>query len=196
MMLRQLHHPEISEWAERVFTLMQKSHDANFRLQIGYYLAIYYFWTGNFAKMHIVVNSLHKDIQSEAASPLLSLFGRATESMYAFIFGSIAKGKEYGSSDIDLLLIGEVDQDFLVEKISKFSLASASDPPKILFRTGTPTTAVFSFGKKLAAEGKATPILLAKRAENLLTFPGIASDSWMIRGILKRAAAIMAGSAP
>ena len=89
MMLRQLHHPEISEWAERVFTLMQKSHDANFRLQIGYYLAIYYFWIGNFAKMHIVVNSLHKDIQSEAASPLLSLFGRATESMYAFISGSI-----------------------------------------------------------------------------------------------------------
>ena len=38
---------------------------------------------------------------------------------YAFIFGSIAKGKEYGSSDIDLLLIGEVAHDFLVEKISK-----------------------------------------------------------------------------
>ena len=38
---------------------------------------------------------------------------------YAFIFGSIAKGKEYGDSDIDLLLIGEVDQDFLVEKIVK-----------------------------------------------------------------------------
>ena len=38
---------------------------------------------------------------------------------YAFIFGSIAKGKEYGDSDIDLLLIGEVDQNFLVEKISK-----------------------------------------------------------------------------
>ena len=38
---------------------------------------------------------------------------------YAFIFGSIAKGEEYGDSDIDLLLIGEVDQDFLVEKIVK-----------------------------------------------------------------------------
>src|SRR3989338_9215661 len=38
---------------------------------------------------------------------------------YAFIFGSIAAGKEYGDSDIDLLLIGEVDQDFLIEKISK-----------------------------------------------------------------------------
>ena len=38
---------------------------------------------------------------------------------YAFIFGSIAKGEEYGDSDIDLLLIGEVDQNFLVEKISK-----------------------------------------------------------------------------
>jgi len=38
---------------------------------------------------------------------------------YAFIFGPIAKGEEYGDSDIDLLLIGEVDQDFLVEKIVK-----------------------------------------------------------------------------
>lgn len=38
---------------------------------------------------------------------------------YAFIFGSISKGKEYGDSDIDLLLIGEVDQDFLVKKISE-----------------------------------------------------------------------------
>lgn len=37
----------------------------------------------------------------------------------AFVFGSIAQGKEYGDSDIDLLLIGEVDQDFLVEKIAK-----------------------------------------------------------------------------
>lgn len=89
MMLRQMDHPEISAWAERVFMLMQKSHNANFRLQIGYYLAIYYFWIGNFSKMQIVVNSLHKDILSEAASPLLSLFGRATESMYAFISGSI-----------------------------------------------------------------------------------------------------------
>lgn len=36
---------------------------------------------------------------------------------YAFIFGSIAKNKEYSESDIDLLLIGGADQNFLIEKI-------------------------------------------------------------------------------
>ena len=90
MMLRQMDHPEISEWAERVCTLVQKSHDANFRLQIGYYPAIYYFWIGDFVKMHIVINALHKDIESEAASPLLSIFGMATEALYDFISGSTA----------------------------------------------------------------------------------------------------------
>lgn len=38
---------------------------------------------------------------------------------YAFIFGSIAKGKEYGESDIDLMLIGQADQDDLVLKVNK-----------------------------------------------------------------------------
>lgn len=50
---------------------------------------------------------------------LKELAGALPRLEYAFIFGSIAKGKEYGDSDIDLLLIGEVNQDFLIEKISK-----------------------------------------------------------------------------
>lgn len=37
---------------------------------------------------------------------------------YAFIFGSIAKGKEYAESDIDLMLIGQIDQDDLINKIN------------------------------------------------------------------------------
>ena len=88
MMMRQMHHPEISEWAERVFSIVKKSHDPNFRLQIGYYPAIYYFWIGDFVKMHIVISALHKDTESEAASPLLSIFGMATEALYDFVAGS------------------------------------------------------------------------------------------------------------
>lgn len=38
---------------------------------------------------------------------------------YAFIFGSIAADKEHTTSDIDLMLIGEVDQEYLTEKVSK-----------------------------------------------------------------------------
>jgi len=37
----------------------------------------------------------------------------------AFIFGSFAKNKENSSSDIDLMIIGEVDEDFLISRISK-----------------------------------------------------------------------------
>jgi len=37
----------------------------------------------------------------------------------AFIFGSFAKNKENSSSDIDLMIIGEVDEDLLIPKISK-----------------------------------------------------------------------------
>ncbi len=88
MMLGQLHHPEITEWAGRVFTLLQKYNDTNFRLQSGYYLAVYYLWIGDFGKAGIVVNSLHKDIQAEANPPLLRLLGKTTEAMYAWLAGS------------------------------------------------------------------------------------------------------------
>ena len=37
----------------------------------------------------------------------------------AFIFGSVAKGKENIHSDIDLMLIGSVDQDRLTEAVNK-----------------------------------------------------------------------------
>jgi len=37
----------------------------------------------------------------------------------AFIFGSFAKNKENTSSDIDLMIIGKVDEDLLISKISK-----------------------------------------------------------------------------
>jgi len=37
----------------------------------------------------------------------------------AFIFGSFAKNKENSASDIDLMIIGNVDEDLLISKISK-----------------------------------------------------------------------------
>ena len=36
----------------------------------------------------------------------------------AFIYGSLAKGKEYGESDIDLMLIGQVDQNKFINEIN------------------------------------------------------------------------------
>jgi len=40
----------------------------------------------------------------------------------AFIFGSIAKNTEDSSSDIDLMLIGKVDQDDLINKINRVEM--------------------------------------------------------------------------
>lgn len=37
----------------------------------------------------------------------------------AFIFGSFAKNKEDSASDIDLMIIGDIDEDLLIQKISK-----------------------------------------------------------------------------
>ena len=37
----------------------------------------------------------------------------------AFIFGSFAKNKEDSLSDIDLMIIGDIDEDLLISKISK-----------------------------------------------------------------------------
>ncbi len=37
----------------------------------------------------------------------------------AFVFGSFAKNKEDSLSDIDLMIIGDVDEDLLISKISK-----------------------------------------------------------------------------
>lgn len=37
----------------------------------------------------------------------------------AFIFGSFAQGKEDSASDVDLMIVGDVDEDTLVGKISK-----------------------------------------------------------------------------
>lgn len=38
----------------------------------------------------------------------------------AFVYGSFAEGKEHPESDIDLLIVGKVDEDKLIEKIDTF----------------------------------------------------------------------------
>lgn len=53
--------------------------------------------------------------QGELEKALLSIKGMKT----AFIFGSFASGKEDSLSDIDLMIVGEIDENMLVRKISK-----------------------------------------------------------------------------
>ena len=53
--------------------------------------------------------------QGELEKALISIKGIKT----AFIFGSFANGKEDSLSDIDLMIVGEIDENILVRKISK-----------------------------------------------------------------------------
>lgn len=45
----------------------------------------------------------------------------------AFIFGSIAKGKENSNSDVDLMLIGNTNQDILVKALSSMEVKIARE---------------------------------------------------------------------
>ena len=53
--------------------------------------------------------------QGELKKVLISIKGIKT----AFVFGSFANGKEDSLSDIDLMIVGEIDENLLVGKISK-----------------------------------------------------------------------------
>ncbi len=90
LLLKQPHHPNIAVWADRVFSLMQKEEDANFRLQIGYYLALYTLWIGDYSKTARVIDLLHQAARSPAASPLMQLTGKSAEAQLAWLNGSFS----------------------------------------------------------------------------------------------------------
>jgi len=54
----------------------------------------------------------------------------------AFIYGSFAKGKEKEDSDIDLLIIGEVNEDKLIEVISKLEKKLQREINYSIYRKG------------------------------------------------------------
>jgi predicted nucleotidyltransferase len=58
---------------------------------------------------------------------LNNLIKLLSELKCAFIFGSIAKHKENASSDIDLILIGPVNQDILINEIVRLELELGRD---------------------------------------------------------------------
>ncbi len=57
--------------------------------------------------------------KTELAGNYLSAILRKFNPIYAFIFGSFAKGTENKGSDIDLFLIGKIDENELIPAIAK-----------------------------------------------------------------------------
>ncbi|MCX6794655.1 MAG: nucleotidyltransferase domain-containing protein [Candidatus Falkowbacteria bacterium] len=76
-----------------------------FRLNKNYHL---------FAELKSIIS---KTVGLEAK--LRNLVDKFNDLDGAFLFGSIAKNKENGNSDVDLMLVGKIDQNILINEISK-----------------------------------------------------------------------------
>ena len=56
LLFRQPERPDIGVWVERTFQALESTTDVNLRIQGGLFLAVWFFWTGNFKKAAYVMN--------------------------------------------------------------------------------------------------------------------------------------------
>src|SRR5262249_737942 len=71
LMYRQAHHPGLVSWAERVYAVVLGSPDIRLRMQIGHQLLFYYtWWTGDHAKVVLLLNALRPGVDASGSSPL------------------------------------------------------------------------------------------------------------------------------
>jgi len=83
--------------------------------------SIYYFLNKEFPLYEELKSIVFKTIGVKGA--LKKELGKIKGIKRAFIFGSYAKSKEDSLSDIDLMIIGDIDEDLLISKISKLEEA-------------------------------------------------------------------------
>ena len=80
-------------------------------------MELYYFLNQDSAIFEDLKNIIFKTIG--IAGCLTQELKKLKDIKKAFIFGSFAKNQENSSSDIDLIVIGDVDEDILISKISQ-----------------------------------------------------------------------------
>ena len=82
---------------------------------------VYYYLNQESSMFEDFKNIIFKTIGIEGT--LKKELKKITGIEHAFIFGSFAKNKEDSASDIDLMIVGRVDDDRLVKRISKLESA-------------------------------------------------------------------------
>ena len=70
----------------------------------------------------------------ELLDDLLSSRLRTEQIRYALIYGSFAKGTEGGKSDVDLLVVGSVDEDVLSKAVNEVERKTGREVNYILWR--------------------------------------------------------------
>jgi len=83
--LRQPEHPDIGVWVERTFQALGSTTDVNLRIQGGLFLAVYFFWTGNFKKAAYVMNIFREAEGAKGATALTQINILLTEAIYEWL---------------------------------------------------------------------------------------------------------------
>ncbi len=78
---------------------------------------VYYSLNKGSAVFEDLKSIVSKTIGLEAA--LKRKLGEIKGIKRAFVFGSLAKNKEDSASDVDIMIVGDIDEDLLIEKISQ-----------------------------------------------------------------------------
>jgi len=89
--LRQPEHPDIGVWVERTFQALESTTDVNLQIQGGLFLAVYFFWTGNFKKAAYVMNIFREAEGAKGATALTQINILLTEAIYEWLVKADAR---------------------------------------------------------------------------------------------------------
>lgn len=85
LLYRQPEHPDIGVWVERTFQALESTTDVNLRIQGGLFLAVCFFWTGNFKKAAYVMNIFREAEGAKGATALTQINILLTGAMYEWL---------------------------------------------------------------------------------------------------------------
>jgi LuxR family transcriptional regulator, maltose regulon positive regulatory protein len=85
LLLRQPTHPDIRDWAERSFVILQTGSDLRLRLSAGVYLCIYFVWMGEPRRARQSLDWLTSLLRGVPAPPLMTQLVGATIAMVAWL---------------------------------------------------------------------------------------------------------------
>ena len=77
--LRQPQHPEHAAWTERALALTKQHSDLTLRVQTGFYSCFYFVYTGNLAKLEMILGEMKHWTALEAVSPAIKLLAKYGE---------------------------------------------------------------------------------------------------------------------
>jgi len=102
LVLRQPFHPDIERWGERVYEIFQTSRDVPVRLQAAIVLVSGIVWTGRFAKVTEIIESIRALANAPQESPFVLTTLHVVESMNHMLDGQYERCMEAVSNGLEV----------------------------------------------------------------------------------------------